>query len=285
MKTKKLLLGLVAALALVTVGAGVGAAQPSTDAGSDTPYQQFVNRVARILGKQPREVQSAMVQAREELVDQAVKEGKLRADKAARIKSRIEKTGRPFFLTGREHRGLHGVVTHVDGSMLTVKTRRGDRTVKLNDDTRIRERGQTASAKAIEVGRRIKVLGKPDENGVVHARTIRIGHSGHMQQRKELIAKVGSFLEMKPEQLKAQLKSGKSLAEIAGPKRTRQLIDMLVAAIDQKVDAARASRKIDAERAARFRSHTRERVTRFVNRHLGEGANGRGPQTSGKPSP
>ena len=79
---------MVALLLLAVAGIGVAGAQ-SGGSGSDTPYRRFVDRVAELLGKQPAEVRSAITEAQSELVDEAVREGRIPAGRADDIKERI----------------------------------------------------------------------------------------------------------------------------------------------------------------------------------------------------
>ncbi|MDP9382134.1 MAG: DUF5666 domain-containing protein [Chloroflexota bacterium] len=174
-------LGLVAVLTLAVVGVGAAGAQTATNE-ADNAYDRFVNRVGELLGKQPAQVRSAMTQASKELVDQAVKDGDLTQEQADDMKERIEESGRPFPIFrhphGRRfghHRGVFGEITKVSGSTLTVETPDGNRTVKLTDDTEVRDEGQQAQASAIKVGSTVRVIGEANDEGVVTAKAVLIG--------------------------------------------------------------------------------------------------------------
>jgi len=75
---------------------------------------------------------------------------------------------------------------------------------------------------------------------------------------------VATFLGITPEDLTQQLRSGKSLAEIAGPK-TQSLVEMLTTKANTRIDAALAADKIDAERAATLKTKAAAAIERLVN--------------------
>jgi hypothetical protein len=75
---------------------------------------------------------------------------------------------------------------------------------------------------------------------------------------------VATFLGITPDELTQQLRSGKSVAEIAGPK-TQSLIEMLTTKVDARIDAALAAKKIDADRAATLKTKAAAAIERLVN--------------------
>jgi len=75
---------------------------------------------------------------------------------------------------------------------------------------------------------------------------------------------VATFLGITPEDLTQQLRSGKSLAEIAGPK-TQSLVEMLTNKANTRIDAALAADKIDAEKAATLKTKAAAAIERLVN--------------------
>jgi hypothetical protein len=75
---------------------------------------------------------------------------------------------------------------------------------------------------------------------------------------------IAEYLGITPEALKQELRSGKSLAEIAGPK-TQGLIDMLTTKANARIDAAVAAGKIDATRAAALKEKSGTLIERLVN--------------------
>ena len=77
-------------------------------------------------------------------------------------------------------------------------------------------------------------------------------------------AEIAEYLGITPEALKQELRSGKSLAEIAGPK-TQGLVDMLTAKANARIDAALAAGKIDTTRAAALKDKAGTLIDRLVN--------------------
>lgn len=75
---------------------------------------------------------------------------------------------------------------------------------------------------------------------------------------------IAEYLGLTPEALKQELQSGKSLAEIAGPK-TQGLIEMLTAKANARIDTALAAGKIDEARAAALKDKVGPAVERLVN--------------------
>lgn len=75
---------------------------------------------------------------------------------------------------------------------------------------------------------------------------------------------IASYLGLTPEALRQELRSGKSLAEIAGAK-TPGLVEMLTNNANERIDAALESGRIDAARAAKLKEHVGAMVERLVN--------------------
>ena len=75
---------------------------------------------------------------------------------------------------------------------------------------------------------------------------------------------IAEYLGLTPEALREELRSGKSLAEIAGPK-AQGLVDMLTAKAQARIDAALAAGKIDEARAATLKEKAATAVQRLVN--------------------
>jgi polyhydroxyalkanoate synthesis regulator phasin len=263
--TGKLIIGLVAALLLAASLAGAGLARES-GGGKESAYTRFVGRVAELLGKRPDEVRSAMARAQRELVNEAVAQGKVSTECARKLEQRAERGGGMKLSCGK--RPLVGRVANVDGSTLTVTTRRGEVKVQLQKGTIIRQQGRTASAQSIRAGSFVKVRGDRDASGVLKAKQVRILH-GKGALRRGSVARLrvaSSFLGMEPREVRAQLRQGKSLAQIAGPQKTPQLINALVSATAKRIDAAVESGKLSPEKAAKLKGELRERVTKLVNR-------------------
>ena len=75
---------------------------------------------------------------------------------------------------------------------------------------------------------------------------------------------IAAYLGLTPDTLRQELRSGKSLAEIAGPK-TEGLVAMLTAKAQTRIDAALAAGKIDEARAAALEDKAAARIERLVH--------------------
>jgi outer membrane protein TolC len=80
-------------------------------ASSSDRSSEFVARLARHLGVDEQSLQSALVNTRLELVDEALNSGRLTAEQAARIKQQIQQGGGWPSFTGRGH-GKHAAGEH-----------------------------------------------------------------------------------------------------------------------------------------------------------------------------
>ncbi|MBI4321219.1 MAG: hypothetical protein HY675_22230 [Chloroflexi bacterium] len=98
LKHKKLLIGFVIALVLVSaLAAGSVIAQTPTPgaAGANTAYQDFLNILAGKLGIKVTDLTKAINATRDQMLDDAVKNGKLTKEQADAIKAR-SKDGQPW---------------------------------------------------------------------------------------------------------------------------------------------------------------------------------------------
>jgi hypothetical protein len=75
---------------------------------------------------------------------------------------------------------------------------------------------------------------------------------------------IAAYLGITTEDLTQQLRAGKSLAEIAGPK-AQGLVEMLTAKANARIDAALDAQKIDADRAAAMKAKAAALIERLVN--------------------
>lgn len=108
------------------------------------------------------------------------------------------------------------------------------------------------------------------------------------------IAEVAKSIGITEDQLKTELKSGKSIAEVAQAHGVdpQKVINDLVAAATKKLDEAVASGKLPADRAAKLKEQLTDHITKMVNakrgEHPGDGK-GRGPKpdqpSSSTPAP
>lgn len=264
-KSGQALAVLAAVLMLVVGSVGASVAEGRSSGQSGSRYEQFVGKVARLLGAKPGEVGQAMAEAQRELVDEAVARGEVSPEKARQRKARIGEGGGAIFGGGP---AVKGVVTAKRGDALTLWTRKGERQVRVARDTAVRVKGRTGAASEIQVGARLLVKGGADAKGVVTAERVRVlPVRGYAKGKaRNVVPEAARFLGTTPEQLRAKLRAGESLAEIAGAAKTPALIDRLVASANARADAALAGGKIDADRAAKLKEKARERVTKLVHR-------------------
>jgi uncharacterized protein YidB (DUF937 family) len=71
-------------------------------------FDDFLGKLARNLGVDELTLQKAVVQTEQEIVDEAVAAGRLKPEKAARIKQRVEQSGGRRFFHGRHSGPRHG---------------------------------------------------------------------------------------------------------------------------------------------------------------------------------
>lgn len=97
---KKKIMIAVAALALVGLLAGVAVAQVASAAdksGAPAFFQTFLEKFAVNLGVDKDKVSEALKQTQEQMIDEAVQEGKMTSEEAAKLKERIQNNACPFF--------------------------------------------------------------------------------------------------------------------------------------------------------------------------------------------
>ncbi|MBD0329212.1 MAG: hypothetical protein ICV64_03810 [Thermoleophilia bacterium] len=102
-RTRTLLIG---AAALVAVGAGGGAVAAAKLGSPRAESDAIVEDAARQLGVEPERLRSALQRALSNRVDAAVRDGRLSAEQAQRLKERIAEGELPLFRGPR--RGFHG---------------------------------------------------------------------------------------------------------------------------------------------------------------------------------
>ncbi len=263
---RTLSLGIALTAMLMALVVGVSVARGAGDARVGV-YERFVAKVAARLGKQPDEVRSAMVAAQGEIVDEEVAAGRMPKERGERIKERAHE-GRGLGLGLHKARGhLIGCVTKVSGETLTIETPRGTKTVLLGKDAKVRG----PKGADVTVGSYVRVKGKADRRGTVIARMVHIvpPMQGIRRAFHDGQAQVATFLGLTTDQLRAQLRSGKSLAEIAGPKRTPELEKLLVQQAGKHVDDAVKAGYLDEKRAAKIRERLPEWAKKVVAHERG----------------
>jgi polyhydroxyalkanoate synthesis regulator phasin len=94
------------------------------------------------------------------------------------------------------------------------------------------------------------------------------------ERRQQMVAVAAKALGMSADDLTAALKDGKTLKQVAESRdvEPQKVIDALVGAANERVDAAVSSGKLDAARADRVKERAATRIERLVN----DGARRRG---------
>lgn len=91
------------------------------------------------------------------------------------------------------------------------------------------------------------------------------GHGKVQQVAKHELQTVATVLNRDPKALAAELKTGKTIAEIAGPQK-QAVIDALVKDANDALDKALASGKINQQQHDKAAANVTTRVTNFVNK-------------------
>jgi polyhydroxyalkanoate synthesis regulator phasin len=110
---RKVVLGAVAAAALVGGGSAIAAGQ----LGSDPDQQAILKDAAEQLGVEPSELNDALVKAVEARIDAAVTSGELTKEQGKALKQRVEAEGVPLFGGPLLHGPGHGVGLHHFGGL------------------------------------------------------------------------------------------------------------------------------------------------------------------------
>ncbi len=188
---RRLLIVTAALLALGFTAIAVGGAVTSADDG-DGPFGNLLARVADKLGITEAELKTAIQDAELETIDEAVAEGRLTDERAARLRERVEEGGHLF--ARRPHHHL---------------------------------------APRLIVSSAVQVLG------------------------------------IETTDLVAELKAGKSLADVAEAQRmpVEDFTPALLTEIRTQLDALVAEGKLTADRAAEVFQHFEENIDRIVNAH------------------
>ncbi len=99
----------------------------------------------------------------------------------------------------------------------------------------------------------------------------------HQGRRGQRAAAVAELLGITTDDLKAGFQEGMTLAEIAADNGVSEddLVDLLVTAMNERVDAAVEAGRIDPDRAAEIKENAPERIAERVNQAPGEGRQGR----------
>ena len=272
--TKIMVLLVVVVLALAGVGS-VALAKGAT-ANSSASYTRFTTRVAQLLGKQPAEVQTAMNTASNEMVDQAVADGRVSKERADAIKSGTAAGAAPWGRWRGMGEGIVGAVKSVQGNNLVITTPGGERKVVLSAGTVYRKGCSSAVKAAVVVGATVRVRGAADDQNVVQADLVSVDTAqdckdgrrhgvGAMKNLAGEFAAVAKLLGLSEQALQDRLHNGESLATIAGTQKTPQVIELLVKGAGAQLDEAVTDGRLTASQAAAKKATLRDRVTKLVN--------------------
>ncbi len=150
---KKVVLGAVAAAALVGGGSAIAAGQ----LGSDANQQAILNDAAEQLGVEPSELNDALVNAVEARIDAAVASGELTQEQGDALKQRVEAEGVPLFGGPLLHGPGHGVGLHHFGGLDAAAEYLGLTEDELRADI---ESGKTLAEVATAQGKTVEGLTK-----------------------------------------------------------------------------------------------------------------------------
>lgn len=109
------------------------------------------------------------------------------------------------------------------------------------------------------------------------------GHGGHGCHRGPGLQAAATALNMSVEDLRTQLRDGKTIAAVAKDKGVdaQKVIDAMVADATQRIDQAVKDGKLTAEQAGRKKENLAARITRMVNE--GRPRRGAGPSADTPP--
>jgi polyhydroxyalkanoate synthesis regulator phasin len=317
---RKLLVGGVAVLAVAVTGGAYAATRDTTP---QQESQAVVNDAANELGVEPSELTAALRQALANRVDQAVEDGRLTKAEGDALKARINSGDFPLF--GGPYRGFKHFghwpepLIHKDsldtaasylglteaqlrtqlnnGKTLAQVARDRDKSVDGLIDTLVKAQNESLD-EAVEEGK----LTQAEANQIKQGQRERIAdfvnngqlrfrfHGGdrgpggpHFLPHFEAAA---SYLGLTEAQLRAQLASGKTLAQVARDqdKSVDGLVDAIVRAQNDKLDQAVEDGRLTQAEANEIKQGQRERIEDFVNNgHLRFKFRGgdRGPDGSG----
>jgi hypothetical protein len=150
---KKVVLGAVAAAALVGGGSAIAAGQ----LGSDANQQAILNDAAEQLGVEPSELNDALVKAVEGRIDAAVASGELTKEQGDALKQRVEAEGVPILGGPLFHGPGHGVGLHHVGGLDAAAEYLGLTENELRADL---ESGKTLAEVATAQGKTVEGLTK-----------------------------------------------------------------------------------------------------------------------------
>jgi urease accessory protein UreF len=290
-----------AAAALLLVGAG-GALAAEKLGSPKEEHQAVINDAAKRLGIEPAKLNDALNAALKDRVDAAVAAGKLSKAEAGALKARIDSGDAPFLFGGGPHPGgpgffHYGIAAGLDaaakyigitqaqlrtelqsGKSLGAVTKAHGKTVDGLVDALVAEAQKKLDA-AVKAGKFTEsqandMLAELKEHlndfvtGTAPARPFGPGGPGGFRHHggPDLEA-AASYLGMTEEQLRTELRNGKTLAEVAKGhgKTVDGLVNAVLADAKQKVDAAVKSGRLTQSQANQMLADLKDRITDLVN--------------------
>ncbi|MDO8672750.1 MAG: hypothetical protein Q7O66_15165 [Dehalococcoidia bacterium] len=212
----------IGVLALLVSGGLVGmvlAAGP-TD-GKSGIQQTFISKLAKVLGIQEDQLKKGITQAQNEMVDDALKAGKLNQDQANKMKDRIGKGGNWGAPSMRPPKGRQNMHPPMGPN------------------------------------------GKPNTPSMPGAN----GRQFMMPGMQNFMKTATDFLGMKPADLMAEMRQGKTLAQIAKDhgKSVVDLKNKLVTDAQTKIDEAATKGTITKDKAAELKKTLGDQADKFLN--------------------
>jgi hypothetical protein len=133
-------------------------------------------------------------------------------------------------------------------------------------DTRLEMVDEAVASGRITDEQAAKARGRIDQGKTLGLR--RHKHERHEKIRQEIIESAASAMSMTPDELKAELKSGKSIVDVAAEKGI-SLDDVktaIIASAKEKLDGAVAKGRIDQQRADALLQRLQDRLDTLLNK-------------------
>ena len=296
--TRKVVIG--AATALLLVGAG-GAFAAGRLSSPKEESQAVINDAAKQLGVEPAKLTAALKKALENRVDAAVADGRLTKEQGEAVKARIEAGGVPLGFGAGPHRsgfgpgfgqrrvgaGLDAAAKYLgiteaqlraeleNGKTLAQVANAHDKTAGGLVDALVAD-AKTKLDAAVKAGRLTQsqandMLSDLKEhltdfvNGKAPARPF--GPGGFRHHGGPDLDAAAKYLGLTEAQLRTELQSGKTLAEVAKAhgKTAAGLVDAVLAQAKTKVDEAVKAGKLTQSEANEMLAGLEARITDLVN--------------------
>jgi hypothetical protein len=292
---RKLVIGVAAGLLLAGASGAFAAGRLSSP---KEESQAVIDDAARRLGIAPAKLSDALKKALEARVDAAVADGRMTKAEGDALKARIEAGDVPLFAGGRHHDGIgfghRGIAAGLEaaakyigitdeqlrtelenGKTLAEVAKAHGKTVAGLVDVLVAE-AKTKLNAAVKAGRLTQaqandMLTELEEhitafvNGSGPARPF--GPRGFRHHVGPNLDAAANYLGVTEEQLRTELRNGKTLAEVAKAhgKTVAGLVNAVVAEAKTKLDAAVKAGRLTQTEADATLAGLKQRITDFVN--------------------